>query len=113
MVEINKMFKTKNLIKIILSFAIVLCLIEMPYWYYQLFRIFSTIGFVYLAYLDYKSKIKITPQIFISAAIIVNPIFKISFGREVWQVVDMILLVVVIFSIVYEYLITKNYSRDL
>jgi len=96
------MINQKNIIKIILIIALVLCLLDMPYWYYQILRIFGTIGFAYLAYIDYKIKIKFTPQIFIVAAILLNPIIKISFDRDAWQVVDIILAVLLIISIFVE-----------
>ncbi len=96
------MINQKNSIKIILIVGLFLCLLVMPYWYYQLLRIFGTIGFVYLAYTDYKLKIKYTPQIFIVAAILLNPIIKISFDRSAWQVVDIILAVLLITSIFVE-----------
>lgn len=96
------MINQKNIIKIILIIALVLCLLDMPYWYYQIVRIFGTIGFAYLAYIDYKIKIKFTPQIFIVAAILLNPIIKISFDRDAWQVVDIILAVLLIISIFVE-----------
>lgn len=96
------MIDQKNIIKIILIIALVLCFLDMPYWYYQIIRIFGTIGFAYLAYIDYKIKIKFTPQIFIVAAILLNPILKISFDRDAWQVVDIILAVLLIMSIFVE-----------
>ena len=96
------MINQKNSIKIILIIALLLCLFDMPYWYYQLLRIFGTIGFAYLAYIDYKARIKYNPQFFVVAAILLNPIIKISFDRGAWQVVDIILAVLLIISIFVE-----------
>ena len=97
-----------NWIKVTLIIALILCLIDMPYWYYQLIRIFGTIGFAYLAYNDYKNLIKITPYVFGIAAILLNPIAKISFGREMWNVIDVILAVLTLLSIVF----TKRLQQD-
>lgn len=94
---------SKLIIKISLIIALLLCLFEMPYWYYQLLRIFGTIGYVYLSYQDYNAKIKFTPQIFIASAIILNPIIKISFDRNTWQVVDTTLAIILLISILYDY----------
>lgn len=99
---------SKLITKISLAVALLLCLLEMPYWYYQLLRMFGTIGFVYLAYQDYKAKIKYTPQVFIASAIILNPIIKISFDRDAWQVVDIILAAILLISILYDYRNKKN-----
>jgi len=107
MLSINKILSKKNLTKFSLIFALLLCLLDMPYWYYQLFRIFGTIGFIYLAYLDYKSKIKITPQLFVACAIIINPILKISFERDTWHIFDLILAIIIIVTIIFEKQIKK------
>lgn len=92
----------KNLIKILLIIALLLPFLHMPYWYFQLLHIFGTIGFTYLAYLDYKQNIKITPQLFAASVIIINPIIKIAFHRNMWQIVDMILAVLILLSILLE-----------
>lgn len=102
MVSSNTIFAKNNLTKISLILALLLCLLDMPYWYYQLFRIFGTIGFIYLAYLDYTSKLKITPQLFVACAIIINPILKISFERDTWHIVDLILALMIIATIIFE-----------
>jgi bacteriorhodopsin len=92
----------KNIYKILLAIAFLLCLSKMPYWYYQLIRMMGMIAFIYFAYLDNKDKIKITPQIFSIAAIIINPIIKISFDKETWQNIDIILSIVLFLSILFE-----------
>ena len=86
-------------IKILLIIILLLCLFDMPYWYFQLVRIFGTMGFAYLAYYDYKNKIRFTPYVFGVAAILLNPIAKVSFGRELWNVIDVVLAVLLIISI--------------
>lgn len=89
----------KNLLKLLLAIAFILCLIKMPYWYYQLIRIIGMIGFIYFAYLDSKEKIKITPLLFVIAAIIINPIIKIPFHKNEWQIIDIIFSVILILSL--------------
>ena len=110
MISPNKILSKKNLTKFSLIVALLLCLFDMPYWYYQLFRIFGTIGFVYLAYIDYKSKNKITPQLFVACALVINPILKISFDRDTWHIVDLILAIIVIATVFFEKQIKKNLS---
>jgi len=86
-------------IKISLIVILLLCLFDLPYWYYQLVRIFGTIGFAYLVYVDYKAGVKYTPYVFGVAAILLNPIIKNSFGREMWNVIDVVLAVMLILTI--------------
>ena len=45
-----------NSIKIILAIGLLLCLLHMPYGYYQLVRFIAMIGFGYLAYDANQSK---------------------------------------------------------
>ncbi len=87
------------LVKIALIVILLLCLVDMPYWYYQLVRIFGTIGFAYLAYNDYKNKMRFTPYVFGVAAILLNPIAKVSFGREMWNVIDVVLAGILLLTI--------------
>ena len=89
----------EHLIKILLIIFLLRCLLNMPYWYFQLVRLFGTIGFAYLAYVDYQNKVKYTPYVFGVAAILLNPIAKVSFGRELWNVIDVVLAVILIVSI--------------
>ncbi len=102
MLLINKILSKKNLIKFSLILALLLCLVDMPYWYFQLVRIFGTIGFAYLSYIDYKGGLKYTPYVFGVAAILLNPIIKISFGREMWNVVDVVLAVLLLMTIILQ-----------
>ena len=74
----------------------------MPYWYYQLIRILGMVGFVYFTLLDNKDKVKVTPQLFVIAAIIMNPIIKISFDKDAWQSIDIVFAIVLFLSIIFE-----------
>lgn len=96
-----------RIVKIILAFLLFLCLFDMPYWYYQVIRIFGTIGLVYLAWFDYKLNIKLMPLIFGVGAILFNPIIKISFDRDAWQVIDVLFTVILILSLMFEKLLKK------
>lgn len=88
-------------IKIGLIVLILLALVEMPYWYYQVVRLFGSIGLGYLAWSDYRVKIRFTPVIFGIGAVLVNPFIKIAFGRTGWNVVDTLFAVILLISIFY------------
>lgn len=96
-------FTNRNYTKCALLLGLILCFLEMPIWYYQFFRVFGTIGFCYLGYIDFKDKLKLTPQIFIASAIVLNPIIEISFGKNAWQIVDIVLGLTVLASIFHYY----------
>jgi hypothetical protein len=80
----------KKTIKIILAFLLFGCLAHLPYGYYQLVRIAGLVGFGVLAYMAYEQGNQQTMIIFIVLAILFQPIVKIALGREIWNVVDMV-----------------------
>jgi hypothetical protein len=62
----------------------------MPYGYYQLVRFIGLICFGLLCYYAYLRNDKFYLIVWLSSAILINPIFKISLGREIWNVIDII-----------------------
>lgn len=92
------MNKTENLIKIILSILFLVCLLDMPYGYFQLVRFLGMVGFAILAYNNYQ-KNQTFFIIWLASAVLINPIFKITLGREIWNIVDVIWAIILIVSI--------------
>lgn len=72
------------------------CLFHLSYGYYILVRFMSMVGFVYIGskQFDKNNNIAIT---FFVLALLFQPIFKISLGRELWNIVD---IVVALFLII-------------
>ena len=89
----------KNSIKIILSILLLACLLKMPYGYYQLVRFLALGGFGFLAYQSYKDKQETQMLIYGSLALLFQPFFKVALGRELWNVVDVVVAIGLIFSI--------------
>ena len=88
-----------NIIKIILAVLFFVCLMEMPYGYYQLVRFAALVGFAILAYKANEQGQKIEAIIYVCLAILFQPLIKIALGREIWNVVDVIVGVGLIISI--------------
>jgi uncharacterized membrane protein len=88
----------ENLIKIGLSILLLLCLLDMPYGYYQFVRFLGMICFGFLAF-----KVQQTNQgwfvFWLASAILINPLFKISLGRTIWNIVDVVWAIALIVSI--------------
>ena len=82
------MFQT--IIKIILSILLFLCLLPMPYSYYEVVRFIGMLGFILLAYFSNQQNQKIEVIIYISLALLFQPIMKVALGRTVWNIVDVI-----------------------
>ncbi len=93
-----KMNKTLIFVKIVLVILFVGCLFDWNYGYYQLVRFLGMVGFGLLAYNDYQ-KDKTWFMIWLSSAILINPIFKIALGRELWNIIDIIWVIILVVSI--------------
>lgn len=89
-----------TIIKIILSILFIGCLFDMNYDYFQLIRFVGMVGFAILAYKQYK-KNDFYFVTWLASAILINPIFKISLGRTVWNVIDIVWALLLIVSIFY------------
>lgn len=91
----------ENIIKIGLSILFVLCLADMPYGYFQIVRFCGMIGFGILAFIEKENGNEGMLYFYGASAILINPIFKIALGRELWNVVDVIWAIILLGSIFY------------
>ena len=89
----------EKLIKIVLVVLLFFCLVEMPYGFYQLVRFIALIGFSILAYKSYESQNSVLVIAYIGLAILFQPLIKISLGRDIWNIVDMVVGISLIASI--------------
>ena len=85
-------------IKIILSILFLVCLLDMPYGYYQFVRFIGMIGFGLLAFENYQ-KNQTWFVVWISSAVLINPFFKIALGRDIWNIMDVIWAVLLVWSV--------------
>ena len=88
-----------TLIKIILSVLFFLCLLEMPYGYYQLVRFAALIGFALLAYNSNEQGHKTEVIIYVCLAILFQPLVKIALGSQLWNIIDVVVGIGLIVSI--------------
>jgi len=71
----------------------------MPYGYYQFVRFLAFIGFAILAYKSYERQENTITIAYVGLAILFQPLLKISLGRELWNIVDLIVGIGLIVSI--------------
>ena len=71
----------------------------MPYGYFQLVRFVALAGFAILAYKANEQGQKTEAIIYVCLAILFQPLIKIALGRQLWNVVDVIVGVGLIASI--------------
>src|SRR5690349_8548044 len=81
---------TERLIKIGLSIFLFLCLLDMPYGYYQLVRFLAFAGFAYLSFINFSAKNERLAFAYAMLAVLFQPIIKIPLGREIWNFVDVV-----------------------
>ncbi len=62
----------------------------MPYGFYQFVRFAGLIGFAILAYQAHEQGRQTEMIIYICLAVLFQPLFKISLGREIWNVIDVV-----------------------
>lgn len=86
-------------IKIILTVLFFLCLLEMPYGYYQLVRFAALIGFALLAYNSNEQGQKTEVIIYVCLAILFQPLVKIALGKQLWNIMDVVVGIGLIVSI--------------
>lgn len=89
----------ENAIKIVLALLLFICLLDMPYGYYQLVRFLGLIGFAFLAYQSYERQKNTMTIVYVGLTILFQPLIKISLGRELWNIVDVIVGIGLIVSI--------------
>ena len=86
-------------IRIVLAILLFLCLLNMPYGFYQFVRFVALIGFALLAYQANQLVRQAEIFIYIGLALLFQPLFKISFGRQIWNVIDVVVGIGLMLSI--------------
>lgn len=86
-------------VKIILVILFFICLADLPYGFYQFVRFAALVGFAILAYKANDKENKTEMIIYICLAVLFQPLIKISLGREIWNVVDVIVGLALLVSI--------------
>ena len=83
-------------VKIILAIALLICLFDMPYGYYQLVRFAGMVIFGYFAYEENEKGNRQWAIFWLASAVLINPIFKIALARFIWNAVDVIWAIVLV-----------------
>jgi hypothetical protein len=99
----------ENTIKLILAILFFLCLAEMPYGFFQLVRFAGLVGFAILAYHANEQSKQTEMIIYIALAVLFQPIIKLSLGRELWNIVDVIVGIGLILSMFIQ---SKKSNQD-
>ena len=86
-----------KILKIILATMSLICLLDLPYGYYQFYRFVAMAVFLILAFKDKGAE---NWKIFwIFSALLVQPFLKIAIGRDIWNIIDVLWAIILIYSI--------------
>lgn len=103
-----------KIIKSVLAILLMLCLLKMPFGYYELVRFISLIGFWYLGFISYKKGNQNEMIVFVSLALLFQPFIKVALGKDIWNIIDVLVSIGLIFSIFNKQLNNKiwlNYLK--
>ena len=83
-------------IQIALIIALLLCLFPMPYGFYIFVRFYSFIVFSLMAYQCYHNDKSNNALLWGSLALLFQPFLKITLGREIWNIIDVIVAILIV-----------------
>lgn len=91
------------LIKLILAGAFFLCLLDMPYGFYELIRFSAFAGFGYLAILEFQKRNTNGLIIYVVLALLFQPFVKVALERELWNIIDVSVAIGLIINTIYTF----------
>lgn len=94
--------KIASEIRIALALALLLCLASMPYGYYILVRYGAAVIFGVMAYRNYEEKKNGWAVAWGALAFLFQPVLKIELGRDVWNVLDILIALYLLWDIYRE-----------
>ncbi len=80
-------------IYLVLALLLLICLAPMPYAYFQIVRLISTIVFGMMAYGYFKEKNEKLAYVCATIALLFQPFYKIVLGRVAWNVIDVVVAI--------------------
>ncbi len=86
----------ETLVLIALAVLLAVCLFDMPYGYYELVRFISMVTFIWMAFSCYRKHRENLTFVFGALAVLFQPFLKISLGRGIWNIVDVIVAIFLI-----------------
>ncbi len=96
------------ILKIALAVLFFVCLLDMPYGYYEFVRFLALVIFGVFAYKANVQNKNTAVIIYASLALLFQPFFKVALGREIWNIVDVIVGIGLIVSIFIDFSADQN-----
>jgi len=86
-------------LKAVMAVMFLSCLLDWPYTYFQLVRSLGMIGFIIIGVHDKRNGREPLSYIWFCSALLINPVFKVSLGRDLLNLVDIIWALILLYSI--------------
>ena len=83
----------EKVIKIFLAILFFICLSDMQYGYFQFVRFAGAIGFTILAFKAQAGFRQTEMIVYIGLALLFQPFIKIALGRQIWNIVDIVVAI--------------------
>jgi len=81
-----------------MAVLLLLCLIDLPYGFFQLVRFLALVAFGLLAYDAHLKSNNFHFITNLALAVLFQPLLKISFGRDFWNFIDVVVALWLIFQ---------------
>lgn len=81
-----------------MAVLLLLCLLDMPYGFFQLVRFLALVAFGSLAYDAHLKANNFHFIVNLALAVLFQPLLKISFGRDFWNFIDVVVAIWLIFQ---------------
>jgi predicted membrane protein len=87
----------RSLLIFVLVILLLGALLPMPYYYFEFLRTSSFFIFSYLVYASIKEKQESFVWVFSMLALLFQPFLKIYFNRVIWNIIDVIVAVYLVY----------------
>ena len=84
-------------IKLIIAAILLICLLPMPYGYFIIARFITMEAFAYFAFIYSDKKLMPLAFTFGALALLFQPFFKLALGRTIWNIVDVMVAIFLVF----------------
>lgn len=99
----NMKLKITSIVKLGIAGLLFLCLVNMPYGFYQLVRYVAMVAFAYFSYEYFKVKQDGLGFTFAALAVLFQPLLKITLGRTIWNIIDVVVAIGLIALVIINY----------
>ena len=95
-------------IKIVLIAIVYLAIFKMPYYYYDIMKVFCFVGFLIIAKLDYDKQNNSFAVFWVIIGLMLNPFIKLQIEKDVWLWIDAVIIGLLLLSFLRKNTIEYN-----